>query len=919
MSEHLPATIPSLTSWQPAGEGSWVLSDATRVVADAGQGSGARWLATELAVTWVSAPAAVTAADIELVVDPGREELGEEGFALQVSAAGVRLVGATPAGAFYASRALGQMLRQSPRLPWGSCVERPLYPQRGVTLCASQVGAQPQWIERLLTDMADLRLNQVLLESKMRSTRHPETSTWHYYTPEQLRDLVRRAQELHIEVIPEINSPGHMGVWLEARPELQLVDRHGVRHPQMLDLSHPEALQFYLDLVEEHDAVFSSRYWHMGADEYLQDTSVDEFPRLREWAERTYGPGATVEDAFTAFINQVGRWVRARGKQLRIWNDGVMGSQVVPLDRDLVVDFWYAAGVSAAELAGRGVPLLNANELLYWSRSLECYQVDCRSLWDGGWHVGSFPGGELDPADPALLGCRLSIWPDTAYLLTENEVEEQVRDSLRLVSQLSWSGPLRGCGWESFAERIDSVGRSPLWGAGQERLPLPAGRYQVRGPQGQVLGANARGQVVAVAPQPGQEPDSWSLHVTDDGYYQLVSDRSGLALAVDEGSKHLGVVTQAGARASLRPVADPRRYPGAPSDRSAAHDRNTQKWLLLRSAAGGFTLRHALSGQDLTLVTGGEARSGWRADLVLSPGEVVQLPEDQGATRWTLTPRESPAQVRAWADGAVAVPGRPAAVHVELRNTSDTPLTGVRLLVGPPPGWRLETLRELPGVVPPGQVVQAELAAHPDAACGTAALRLEVSWSGGACLRRLRLAGAGGDLVVPEAVQASSEQLAGQPAGPTTAPDVVAGACDGSLQAALDTRPETAWRSAEGLPYPHWVVVRLPQTGLVTALEYQSLPLHAPQDAAGPEAPQSLGHTESGGCVSLYEISVSLDGRSWGEPVACGLASLTDAVQLLPVGAPARYVRLLGRTSATGGVLMAAAGLRLRVLPEPVA
>lgn len=426
----LPATVPSLTSWE-AASGTWSMTSATRVVGSEDLARTRDLLASELrAVTGEAVPTAPQdpdAGDISLSLDPDRlAELGVEGYELRVSADGIAVTGADARGVFYGTRTVGQMLRQQRVLPAGSAVDVPRYAERGVTACACQINIQGDWINRLLTDMADLKLNHLLLEMKLKSDRHPEANTWSYYTRADVSRLVSRARDLGIDVIPEINSPGHMGIWLENLPEYQLVDRDGRRHPEMLDLSNPRAVQYYLDLVDEYDGVFTTRYWHMGADEYMIGTSPANFPALARWAEQTYGAGATVNDAFIAFVNQVNAHVKARGKSLRMWNDGVVPTNVVSLDRDITVEFWYASGVRADVLAERGYRVMNASDALYWSRSATFYKMDSERLWNSDWDVGRFPGAGIDPGNPMVTGAKLSIWPDDSVYQTENEVEEEV-------------------------------------------------------------------------------------------------------------------------------------------------------------------------------------------------------------------------------------------------------------------------------------------------------------------------------------------------------------------------------------------------------------------------------------------------------------------------------------------------------------
>src|SRR5205814_1631718 len=130
---------------------------------------------------------------------------------------------------------------------------------------------------------------------------------------------------------PEIDMPGHMQAALGNHPELQLADASGQRAPDKLDYTKPEARRFARELIEEYMALFPASEWHMGADEFLSvilpPTPADyaRYPQLEAYAKATYGPTANAKDGFLGFVNDVDAIVRAHGKTLRVWNDGLDG------------------------------------------------------------------------------------------------------------------------------------------------------------------------------------------------------------------------------------------------------------------------------------------------------------------------------------------------------------------------------------------------------------------------------------------------------------------------------------------------------------------------------------------------------------------------------------------------------------------
>lgn len=429
---------------------------------------------------------------------------------------------------------------------------------RGVTLCAGQVGISLGFMRRLLERMHQLGLGELVWEMKMRSTRYPAANTWHYYTVSEVHQVLEWANELGIQVIPEINAPGHMGIWLEAYPQFALWRGDGTPGDrERLDITNPQAVQFYLDLVDEYLEVFTpqyTKYWHLGADEYMIHDSYDNYPQITEYARRIYGTAAAPYDVFNGFINTVNAFVLAKGYGLRIWNDGIHDSPVVKLDKDIVVEYWKNEGLQVAELARRGHRLVNATEKLYWSRSHEPYRVNARALWESTWDGREFIGGQrLSEAQrSAQIGLRVSLWPDTAYYQTEHEVWTAIQDSLVLVAALEPDGSKPVKNWE---EVVAAGGET------DPGLPNPAvepGCYRIA-------------QLDSVASGP------WQVDWTADYYVTLTDTASGYRLALRSGDKRLGVVTQIGAAVEL---SEPTPDATWPENLDNAEARNTQKWIL---------------------------------------------------------------------------------------------------------------------------------------------------------------------------------------------------------------------------------------------------------------------------------------------------------------------------------------------------
>ncbi|WP_186001080.1 MULTISPECIES: family 20 glycosylhydrolase [unclassified Streptomyces] len=471
-----PVTVPALSDWAPES-GQYVYGRGTRLVAD---GRAERRVADTLAddlraaghgsVPVVSGGART--GDIVVDVVPKRAALGKEGYELR---AGKRLsvTGATETGAFYGTRTILQLLAQGDRLPAGRTVDVPQYEERGVGVCACYIHITTAWLENLVRDMAYNKLNQLLLELKVKSDAHPEANTWGYYTKDEIRRLVALGEKYHVTIIPEINSPGHMDPWIENRPDLQLTDSDGNKQPSRLDITRPEAFAYYTSLMDEYAEVFKADSWHMGADEYMLGSDFAKYPQVLEYARAKYGANATPQDAFIDFVNRVHAYAADRGKKLRIWNDGLTGDNTVPVTAGTTVEHWLNVATKPSQLRAQGYPLMNAAYALYLVRG--GFHSDTKGLYDQSWDPRSFEGEKLASRE-GITGAKISLWPDNGRGETENEVAEDTDPALRHVAQATWGSPHPDATYAQFTARAAAVGHAPGW-RDLTRVPVADGTY----------------------------------------------------------------------------------------------------------------------------------------------------------------------------------------------------------------------------------------------------------------------------------------------------------------------------------------------------------------------------------------------------------------------------------------------------------
>ncbi|WP_327720906.1 family 20 glycosylhydrolase [Streptomyces sp. NBC_00490] len=559
-----PVTVPALGNWTPE-PGRYEFGPGTRLVAD---GPAERRVADTLADDLREAGhgtvpvvgGSARAGDIVVDVQPSRKPLGAEGYELR-SGKRLSVTGATETGAFYGTRTLLQLLAQGDTIPAGRTVDVPRYKERGVGVCACYIHISLPWLENLVREMAYHKVNQLLLELKVKSDAHPEANTWGYYTKDEIRRLVALGEKYHVEIIPEINSPGHMDPWIENRPDLQLTDADGAKQPARLDITRPAAFDYYTGLIDEYAQVFKAPAWHMGADEYMLGSDFAKYPQILEYAQDRYGSGATPQDAFIDFVNRVHAYAAGKGKRLRIWNDGLTGANTVPVTAGTTVEHWLNVTVKPSRIIAQGYPLMNAAYALYLVRG--GFHSDTEGLYDQSWDPRSFEGEKLTSAE-GITGAKISLWPDNGRGETENEVAVRLWPALRHIAQATWGDPHPDATYDEFTARATAVGHAPGWrdltkppvvdgtytfeadgvSFDADVARTPDGYVTLRGPAG-CLAVSGGKLTLNVPLQPGVEAtwdtcaaantlQRWELRRTGDGY-RLVNAITRMAMSVTHG------------------------------------------------------------------------------------------------------------------------------------------------------------------------------------------------------------------------------------------------------------------------------------------------------------------------------------------------------------------------------------------------
>jgi len=358
-------------------------------------------------------------------------------------------------------KAARQGKKDSAQLPCFDLEDWPSFSWRGLHLDTSRHYFDYKVIRRYLDWMAAVKLNKFhwhlsddqgwRLESK-RFPRLHEVGAWRkeedgslyggFHTRKQVRLVLDYARDRGIEVVPEIDIPGHAMAILAAYPELACFPRDfeplnvwGIS-TDILCAGKDSVIDFLKDLLDEVLELFPGQYIHLGGDEVPKER-WKECPRCQR---RIREEGLRDEEHLQAwFLHQLVAHVQIRGRDVIGWDEILDGG----IDSRPIAMCWRGDGVDAARMAhdnGNRYIICPNNRLYFDWRYNE--DPDC----PGGFGVTTSRDvygldlGKFRFSNPGLfLGGQANLW--TERISNSRRLKEMVYDRMLYMAELFWSDP----------------------------------------------------------------------------------------------------------------------------------------------------------------------------------------------------------------------------------------------------------------------------------------------------------------------------------------------------------------------------------------------------------------------------------------------------------------------------------------------
>lgn len=488
--------------------GAFTLKRSTSISADSSLDIVADYFSAKMSrATGYAFDRGVAASDvIRMVVDTTLDVPSPEGYTLEVSPEAVTVTGKSAQGLFYGMQTFLQLLPaeiESPARVGGmewtapsvTVRDYPRFAYRGMMLDVTRHYNDVDFIKKQLDVLAMFKINRFHWHltddqlwaveikkypelTRIGSVRHEQDGTVHegYFTQEQIKEVVAYAGERFIEVIPEIELPGHALASLSAYPQYSCTGgpfTHrlvwGVE-PDIFCAGKDETFAFLEDILTEIAALFPGRYIHIGGDECPRDRWMECSDCRARMKSEGLGSPAELQ---SYFVRRIEKHVNSLGKQIIGWDEILEGG----IDPSATILSWRGTegGVEAAR-SGHDV-IMAPGEWLYIDKYQGAPEVEPVSI--GGYlpleKVYSFdpmPEGLTPEEESHVIGAQANVW--TEYMYEPGAPEYFIYPRILAVAEITWS-PASRKDYADFSRRIDgALVRLDGHGIGYH-VPMPEG------------------------------------------------------------------------------------------------------------------------------------------------------------------------------------------------------------------------------------------------------------------------------------------------------------------------------------------------------------------------------------------------------------------------------------------------------------
>ena len=382
-------------------------------------------------------------------------------------------------GIYYGLTSVIQMLIERDNvLTKGNIIDYSDVEDRSFHLDCARKFFTKDWIISLIKDLSWQKYNSIQLHFSENEGFRLQSDTLEaidgfqyvnnqYLTKQDMLEIIRVANEYHIEVIPSLDSPGHLGAVLRYLPSdyscASLFPSDGRRAQCFNIFTNDEARGFLMDLMTEFIDFFSEagcKRFNIGGDEFLEkfsNFSNEQYVQIME------------------YFNEVSAIAKSKGMTPRTWNDGVMYGNYTgyKLDPDIEICYWAAPQncASIEKFVQNGNKVINFSDTyMYYVLSSWWLQNACPEgdriyrEWNPGKFStlqGGIPQTYSKPYANFVKGGSYAVWCDVPGYMTQDSVANNIFYRTRATAYKMWNTSDSMPEYADVKKAFDKIGRVP--------------------------------------------------------------------------------------------------------------------------------------------------------------------------------------------------------------------------------------------------------------------------------------------------------------------------------------------------------------------------------------------------------------------------------------------------------------------------
>jgi len=393
------------------------------------------------------------------------ENLPPEGYRLRVTQDAIETSVADEHGLCWALATLAALTEQN-SIPCCDIEDAPRFAWRGFMMDCARHFFPVETVKTMIELMSMVKCSVFhwhltddqgwRIESRRFPALHGQNAD--YYTQDEIRDVVEFARLRGVEIVPEIDMPGHATAILAAFPNLSCSERQvkvdstpGIRRV-ILCAGKEVVFEFLFSLLEEIAALFPSQYIHLGGDE----APKDEWRACPHCRRRMEEQGLeNFEELQGWFTARLAGFLQGLGKQVICWNESLLSERLPGDVPDLTIQYW--AEVSKVGPARRfwenGGSMIFSDQFSAYL-DLAYGTVTLKKAYNYAPGVLGFKGKGL----PAL-GLETCLWSE--FVSTKEQLAVQAFPRAYAIAEAAWTQPERK-NYSDFQKRLGLwLGRFP--------------------------------------------------------------------------------------------------------------------------------------------------------------------------------------------------------------------------------------------------------------------------------------------------------------------------------------------------------------------------------------------------------------------------------------------------------------------------